>query len=128
MLTTMETRQERLGRYVKSRRRALNDMTLKEAAAAAGIAIQTWSNVEAGKSASERTLSRIDKALWWEPGSAEDVLNGGEPRERPMPTDARPLGDPEVLRRLEAIERQLAQLLEQQHTAAGPAEPEGRNG
>lgn len=72
---------------------------------AADIANQTWINVEQGEPVKEHTLAGVDVAMRWEPGSAKDVLAGGEPRERSE-------GDEPKLSMLERIER-IEHLLEQ---------------
>lgn len=68
----------RLGGHVRARRNALG-LTQREAAVKAGIATQTWINVEQGEKVKERTLVKVDTAMRWTPGSAAAVLRGGEP-------------------------------------------------
>ncbi|MDJ0396163.1 hypothetical protein QMK17_22860 [Rhodococcus sp. G-MC3] len=46
---------------------------------------------------SATTLSRLDRGLDWEPGSASDVLDGGEPRPRQRETQARVAIGPEII-------------------------------
>jgi hypothetical protein len=106
-----EPDRERLGRYVRERRLALDDMTIRQACAAAGgMALQTWTSVEQGKSVSDRTLRRVETALRWAPGSAQDVLDGGEPTELAAPAtiEPRPITDQAVLQRLAEIEAKYA--------------------
>lgn len=71
---------DRLGRYVLARREDLG-LSQEDIAAAGGPSTTTLSKLELGKSKEPiaRTLRLLDKALFWEPGSAENVLRGGEP-------------------------------------------------
>jgi hypothetical protein len=48
-------------------------------AAAVGISERTIGNLERGQSVSSTTLAAIENRLGWTPGSADDVLAGGEP-------------------------------------------------
>lgn len=77
MLALMTAR-ETLGARVRERRLALG-LSQREAATDAGVSDQTWVNVEQGRKVSERTLSGVNRALRWEPGSAEAALDGREP-------------------------------------------------
>lgn len=59
-------------------------MTQEDLAEAAGLRPMTVSDYEKGKipeRPQKRTLSGLDRALQWEPGSSSAVLSGGEPTE-----------------------------------------------
>lgn len=58
-------------------------MTQLELAERAGVSESTIQNLEAGRQYTRRppSLSRVEAALGWAPGSADIVLDGGEPVE-----------------------------------------------
>jgi transcriptional regulator with XRE-family HTH domain len=89
----MKVRHERLGKLVRERRLAL-DLSQRDAAARAGISNQTWLNVENGRSANQRSLAKIERALGWSPGSIDAILAGTPP---PSPIGAAPVLDITVL-------------------------------
>lgn len=97
---------QRLGHMVRARRNELR-MTQREAAVAADMADQTWANVERGERVSERTVAAVDGAVRWEPGSAQDVLQGGEPR--PLPDTRQPgaVSIDDVLSALDRMEQRI---------------------
>jgi DNA-binding XRE family transcriptional regulator len=72
----METGSDRLGRLVRETRRQLR-ITQRQAAAFGGISEQTWGVVENAKADNfaDLTLSAIDVALGWPPGSAQRVFD-----------------------------------------------------
>lgn len=78
----------RLASEVLTRRAALG-LTQREAAELAGVNEFTWANIEKGRRPRATTLSGIDKALRWKPGSAHSVLSGGDP----APADEQPSRD-----------------------------------
>jgi len=85
---------ERLGERVRERRLEL-DLSQRDAAARAGISNQTWLNVENGRSANERSLAKIERALDWSPGTVDAITAGTDP---PSPSvAAAPLLDVTVL-------------------------------
>lgn len=68
-----------LGRFMRSRRHELGQMTIGEAARAAGLSPTTWINVEHGRPSRGRTYAAVEAALGWLPGSCADVEDGGVP-------------------------------------------------
>lgn len=46
----------------------------------AKVSLRTIGNLERGIDVSYTTLGRVEAALGWAPGSAAEILNGGEPR------------------------------------------------
>ena len=70
----------RLGRFVAAERARLG-LSPAQLAAQIGLSKRTIENVEAGGRDTYRhtTLSRIEDALGWEPGSVERILAGGDP-------------------------------------------------
>jgi DNA-binding XRE family transcriptional regulator len=72
---------DRLGRLVRERRTQVGFATAQSLAEAAGISSRTLSDIENGRrpSYSRSTLWALDKALQWARGSAQAVLDGGEP-------------------------------------------------
>ena len=72
------------------RRNALG-LSVDAAAKIAGVSRNTWADVEsAARNAETYTLGKIERALRWEPGSAERVLVGGSPVESQRNTEAAP--------------------------------------
>lgn len=69
----------RLATYIRARRTKLGWYTAQAFADDTGLTRQTVSTVENGRSVRPSTLHRIEDALGWAPGSAEQVLVGGEP-------------------------------------------------
>lgn len=70
----------RLGRLVVAER-ARRGLTVRQFAAAADVGVRTIQRLEGGAHQAYRnvTLSRVEDALGWRPGSVEVVLAGGEP-------------------------------------------------
>lgn len=90
-----EANLKRFGRYVYARRRELN-MGQDAVAEAGGPSDKKQTDIEHGRGPMPRfeTLSKYDKALGWEPGSAAAVLHGGEPRlVKPRSVDAAKLDE-----------------------------------
>lgn len=73
-----------LGDAVRERRLRLG-LTQRQAAEACGLSDRTFIRVEKGTGPVVRdiTLSRLDEGLRWQPGSAQRVLDGGQPEELP---------------------------------------------
>lgn len=71
----------RLGLKVRQRRISLG-MNQPDVSAAGGPSTGVVSKIENAKQTSyeERVLVQLERALQWQPGSAHEVLNGGEPR------------------------------------------------
>lgn len=71
--------QGRLGRHVKQRRLRLR-LSVRAAARLANIDRATWASMENGsRRVAAYNHAGVERALEWEPGSIESVLNGGEP-------------------------------------------------
>lgn len=74
----MAARWGALGREVRRRRRELGFRTLDDFARAARIGARTLGTLERGEApVSEETLSVVELALRWEPGSCAAILSGG---------------------------------------------------
>lgn len=70
----------RLRAYVIRDRDAAGYDTQRKFAEAIGVSDKSVNNFEAGRNRMRRgTLSRVETVLGWVPGSAQVVLNGGEP-------------------------------------------------
>jgi hypothetical protein len=71
---------------------------------------QTWLNIEHGRHAADRKIAGVDNAMRWSAGSAQGVLDGGEPTELPQEqTEADLRAEVAALReRLDRVEAQLA--------------------
>ncbi|RXS78866.1 XRE family transcriptional regulator [Streptomyces sp. TM32] len=71
---------KRLAEAIKDARQALR-LTQVDLASAAGVSESTIQNLEAGESRSRipTSLPRVERALNWREGSAQAVLEGGEP-------------------------------------------------
>lgn len=103
----MEPDRARLAAQVKARRNALG-LTQRGAAVKADVATQTWINVEQGEKVRDRTLHRVDRAMKWEPGSAETVLGGGDAT--PLPGSTPPPAMPETERAFAELRDELEKL------------------
>jgi hypothetical protein len=59
--------------------------TVKKLAALAGFTVKTGSNIENAKQAAYRpqTMNQLDRALLWEPGTAQALLDGDSPEIEP---------------------------------------------
>ena len=75
-----ETPAQRLGRYVRARRKALK-LTQADVQAADGPSTATLRLIEGGKHADFRdgTGADLEAALGWRPGSIASILAGGDP-------------------------------------------------
>lgn len=88
----MQTRAGRdwLGEQVRVHRLA-QGLSKEEAARRGGMSVKTWTSVEEGGVVRDVTYAGVDRALGWQPGSAEAVLDGNEPivieRPREEPAD-----------------------------------------
>jgi hypothetical protein len=95
---------KRLAAYIKDRRDAL-DMTQGDVRAAGGPSVTTLQKLElAARTAYRRgTLTAVDRALKWRPGSSRAILKGDEPTplddRTPAETDSR-LGGQLIRRRI----------------------------
>lgn len=71
---------ENLAKHVQQRREEL-DLTQLDLRALGGPSNSTLTQIEAARppTPSRATLHKLDKGLRWEPGSARQVLSGGEP-------------------------------------------------
>lgn len=72
------TGSDRLARVVSARRGDL-DLTQEEFAARGGVTARTVQRVENAEPLRRSTLSKIDRAAGWRSGSAQAVLDGGDP-------------------------------------------------
>ncbi len=106
----------RLGSRVRQRRLELG-LSQRDAAQAAGVSNQTWSNVELGRGASDLKLAGVERAMRWQAGSAVAVATGGEPTETGGP-------DRTVEERLAVIEAELAELRELVHSSVVRHDPD----
>lgn len=71
----------RLAQYVRARRNVLGWPTAKLFAQDARLTPQTVSALENGKRVRPNTLNRVEIMLRWKPGSAQTILEGGEPEQ-----------------------------------------------
>jgi transcriptional regulator with XRE-family HTH domain len=74
---------QRLGRRVKAERGRRGYLTAGELAAAAGLSVRTVETIESGAHTGrprETTLAKLERALGWQDGSVERILEGGRPR------------------------------------------------
>lgn len=74
---------KRLARHVRSRRMELGYATTRQLAEAVDISFRTIGNLERGVAVGPNTLTAVENVLGWTPGSALEVLAGGEPASRP---------------------------------------------
>jgi transcriptional regulator with XRE-family HTH domain len=90
----------RLGKKVESR---ISDLGLEytEVAQRAGFSVETLSKIRKGVTVKPLTYRRLERALQWQQGSADDVLSGDEPRSlEDLPAE----GEPEAPAPLEEID------------------------
>lgn len=71
----------RLGHYAVQRRVKLGYPTQRALAARTRLTERVIGKVETGHTVSGSTLAAIELALNWAPGSAQAIINGGEPTE-----------------------------------------------
>ncbi|MFI6168898.1 helix-turn-helix domain-containing protein [Nocardia sp. NPDC051052] len=83
----------RLGRYVRTRRKAVGFATARALAAEMEVHERTIGNIERGArdSYNASTLTALEGALGWSPGDTGRILDGGEPTVRTAET-SNPLG------------------------------------
>ena len=73
---------ERLGHYVVSRRVALGYRNRTDLAASLQFTVRTLADIEHGvRNASPGTYAMLENKLAWAPGSIDNILAGGEPKE-----------------------------------------------
>lgn len=63
---------------MQERRLQLN-LSIKRAAALAGMSKDTWMRVESGEEVRHMTLDKIEAALDWTVGSCRKIMDGGDP-------------------------------------------------
>lgn len=70
----------RLGRLTAAER-SRQGLSVQEFARASDISVRTLQRIEGGRGTAYRnvTLTRLEDALGWRPGSVDVVLGGGEP-------------------------------------------------
>jgi transcriptional regulator with XRE-family HTH domain len=80
MISLVTESWDRLAAAVRARRKALR-LTQQELADSAGVNVMTIRNLEGLRQFSKMpgTIGKVERALGWEPGSAEAVADGGEP-------------------------------------------------
>jgi transcriptional regulator with XRE-family HTH domain len=79
---------ERLGRRIKAERGRKGYSSVAALARAAGVSPRTVQAIESGSRSGrprEATLAKIERALGWQPGSAERIVEGGRPRQAADP-------------------------------------------
>lgn len=69
----------RLARYVTTARLAAGLTSRAAFETATGVTERTLAKLENGQKVADRTLAAVEPALGWKPGSAHQVLTGGEP-------------------------------------------------
>lgn len=72
-----ENGRQRLADAVKRDRRR-KYRTVERARAAAGLSRGAWDNVEKARPVKEVTLTAVEEALEWRPGTAERLLSGDD--------------------------------------------------
>lgn len=78
----------RLGRRIKAERGRKGYPTAAALADAAGLSVRTVEIIEAGSRPwrpRDTTQAKIERALGWQPGSVERIVNGGRPRQAADP-------------------------------------------
>lgn len=78
-----------VGQAVRERRDAI-PLTVREAAAIAGVSDTTWGNVESGKPSNRRTRLGVCRALGWSDDSFDRLLAGEDPAEAAEAADQSP--------------------------------------
>ena len=87
---------KRLGAFVTSRRAERGCMTQRAFAKVTGLTDRTIGKLENGQRVGWSTLGLIEAHLGWEPGSARQILQGGDPviRGEQAPPRSRVYSDP----------------------------------
>lgn len=94
---------QRLAHLMEQRRRALG-LSVRAAAQAAGIDRATWTSAEAGtRQTAEYNYAGIEKALSWQSGSIDAILDGRDPT--PVPVREKAPEPPSRGRRTDYISR-----------------------
>lgn len=121
------TDRKRLASYVRQRRVALGYRVRRDFAREVGLTDRTLGTLESGQHVGLDTLAAIEIGLVWAPGSAERVLDGGEPT---VPTP----GSPRAAEYEQRLHLERAALIEEIRRAAlrlaaidGELAPEPRN-
>lgn len=97
----MREQKGRLGNYVRNAR-AEKFTTLSAWAKHLNISERTLGDLERGNGAGPNTIAAVENALGWVPGSARDILNGGEPSLLEQPAASEP--EPSLEERLDRLE------------------------
>lgn len=92
--------------HVVRRRVELGYKSTRQLARAVGITEKTIGRLEAGESVRSSTVAAVERQLQWAPGSAEAMLNGGQPIEASAPLD------PLTVSRQQILEADFGQLLD----------------
>lgn len=83
---------QRLGRRIKAERGRKGYPSVRALAEATGLSPRTIQTIESGSRTGrprDTTLSKIELALGWQPGSADRIVEGGRPRAEADPLLAR---------------------------------------
>jgi transcriptional regulator with XRE-family HTH domain len=75
-----ETARQALAERVRRRRLALG-WSIDEAAERGSMSPTTWTRVEEAKKVRDLTYAGIERALGWQPGSVDQIAEGGEAKE-----------------------------------------------
>lgn len=110
----------RLAQYVTSARMAAGLTSRDALATATGVTERTLFTLEKGRRVGDNTLTAVELAVGWKPGSAHKILAGGEPDLG----EADPLADLPPQLRQKALDFIRAVV---EHAAQDPTE-RGRNG
>ena len=99
---------KRLAAHVIARRMALGIKDRRALSKETGISDRTIGKLELGQPVSPSTLGMVENVLSWEPGSAQRVLEGGEPAIKGQQSPAAPARpaytDPVMQEAWEALE------------------------
>lgn len=99
----------RLGKYVRNARIRAGYPTLSAWARHLGISDRTLGDLERGRAGGPNTIAAVENALPWAPGSAQAILEGGEP----VLIDDPPADDADEEMSIEELRDTVAQLTEQ---------------
>lgn len=78
---------ERLGQYVMAARKRMGYRDRKPWAEAIGISAKTLGKLERGEYVGTDTLVEVENFFGWTPGSAREILRGGQPTAMPAADD-----------------------------------------
>ncbi|MEV0466653.1 Scr1 family TA system antitoxin-like transcriptional regulator [Nocardia tengchongensis] len=85
-MNTIDDDWARLASRIRERRHEMGLTTRRAFGLATGLSYRLLGDLERGtRSVSDGSLSRVEQALDWQPGSAREILRGGEPTSRDRP-------------------------------------------